>query len=215
MGQIRLFIKLGIAYPQTLLVDRIDDLSLHTPEFELPWVVKLNWGGQGDGVWLAGTRSELAHLKEKLKGWESTGQSGFLIQQWIDDGGRSLRVTVIGHHTITYWRVRSLEQPFGTGVAHGADIDFNVDPRLKDPAEATARRICHDTGLNLAGFDFLYHQPDLAQGTPRPLILEINHFFGRTGLGGSQAYYQLLTSAVDRWLADIGLSRRAVLDDQD
>jgi len=32
------------------------------------------------------------------------------------------------------------------------------------------------------------------------LFLEINYFFGRKGLGGSEAYYKLLQQEIDRWI---------------
>jgi ribosomal protein S6--L-glutamate ligase len=63
------------------------------------------------------------------------------------------------------------------------------------------------TGLQLAGFDFIFDQRDLGRGLIRPLMLEINFFFGRTGLGGSEAYYRILEAEIDTWLAAIGLSR--------
>jgi ribosomal protein S6--L-glutamate ligase len=40
-------------------------------------------------------------------------------------------------------------------------------------------------------------------------MLEINYFFGRTGLGGSDGYYRLFEAEVDKWLAAAGLNRAA------
>jgi ribosomal protein S6--L-glutamate ligase len=70
------------------------------------------------------------------------------------------------------------------------------------------RRICHQTGIQLAGFDLLFDENDLARGLVRPLVLEINHFFGRRGLGGSDAYYRILEEEVDHWLSRLGLGPR-------
>jgi ribosomal protein S6--L-glutamate ligase len=38
---------------------------------------------------------------------------------------------------------------------------------------------------------------------PTPLLLEINYFFGRKGLGGSEAYYKILQEEIQAWLAGI------------
>jgi ribosomal protein S6--L-glutamate ligase len=32
-------------------------------------------------------------------------------------------------------------------------------------------------------------------------MLEINYFFGRRGLGGSDAFYEILKSEIDNWLS--------------
>jgi ribosomal protein S6--L-glutamate ligase len=40
---------------------------------------------------------------------------------------------------------------------------------------------------------------------PEPLLLEINYFFGRKGLGGSVAYYQILLEEIQSWLAGLDL----------
>jgi ribosomal protein S6--L-glutamate ligase len=34
-------------------------------------------------------------------------------------------------------------------------------------------------------------------------MLEINYFFGRIGLGGSQEYYRILRKAIKRWIASL------------
>jgi ribosomal protein S6--L-glutamate ligase len=38
---------------------------------------------------------------------------------------------------------------------------------------------------------------------PVPMLLEINYFFGRKGLGGSKAYYKLLHEEIQAWLAEL------------
>jgi ribosomal protein S6--L-glutamate ligase len=60
----------------------------------------------------------------------------------------------------------------------------------------------------LAGFDFIFDERTLAAGRVEPLMLEINYYFGRTGLGGSEAFYKILTAEVDHWLAGLGLQRK-------
>jgi ribosomal protein S6--L-glutamate ligase len=38
-------------------------------------------------------------------------------------------------------------------------------------------------------------------------MLEINYFFGRRGLGGSNAFYEILTSEIDNWLDQLDLEK--------
>ena len=56
---------------------------------------------------------------------------------------------------------------------------------------------CDLTGVNLAGFDFIFSRNELPAD---PLLLEINYFFGRDGLGGSAAYLDLLTEQIQHWI---------------
>ena len=63
------------------------------------------------------------------------------------------------------------------------------------------------TGINLAAVDFIF---SFSEKDPEPLFLEINYYFGRRGIGGSERYYQLLYEAVRGWLAEAGLDPDAV-----
>ncbi|MBW1899334.1 MAG: hypothetical protein JRI61_09775, partial [Deltaproteobacteria bacterium] len=60
-----------------------------------------------------------------------------------------------------------------------------------------AREFCGITVINLAGFDFLF---PANEEEPLPFFLEVNYFFGRRGLGGSEAYYQVLNREILRWI---------------
>ena len=65
--------------------------------------------------------------------------------------------------------------------------------------EADENRLCAGTHINLAGVDILFSSEE---SRPVPLFLEINYFFGRQGIGGSEAYYALLVEQIHRWIAD-------------
>jgi len=58
----------------------------------------------------------------------------------------------------------------------------------------------------LAGIDLIFEKDDRNNGDQHPLLLEINYFFGRTGLGGSERFYSLFQAAVDQWLEQLGLA---------
>jgi ribosomal protein S6--L-glutamate ligase len=88
-------------------------------------------------------------------------------------------------------------------------VDHESDPDGQEAGRMVVETFCSKTGINLAGFDLLY--PD-ALGTQdedngaRPFFLEINYYFGRRGLGGSDRYYELVDMAVAQWAKSLGLS---------
>ncbi len=206
-GQIQLFDRYGLDHPETRVFDSTEAYHRLRPQIGMPAVVKFDWGGQGDTVFKVRDADELAAVVDKAKANEVTGQYGFLIQSCIDAGRRSLRVVVIGTRLISYWRIQPPDTPFGAGVSAGAAIDYQADPELRRAAVDAASRFCGHTGLQLAGFDFIFDAA-AAHALPHvPLALEINYYFGRTGLGGSDRFYEMLGDAVDEWLAAAGLPR--------
>ncbi len=206
-GQIRLFRELDVAHPPTDLYESLDHYHRSTPTVSLPAVIKLDWGGQGDTIFKATDPHELDKALRRVSACEQTGQTGFLVQDFIPTRHRSLRVTIVGQRQFAYWRIMPTADSFGASVAAGARIDHDADPPLVNAARKVVRTFCQRTQLQLAGFDFLFDRRQLKLGRIEPLMLEINYFFGRTGLGGSEAYYHILTQEVDDWLAGLGLQR--------
>jgi ribosomal protein S6--L-glutamate ligase len=200
-GQIRLFRELGAAHPASELYATLADYRGRPPALPLPVVVKLDWGGQGETVFKAADALSMDLALQRVAACEATGQSGFLVQQWIPDGRRSLRVTVIGRRRIVYWRIQPDPLRFGASLAAGGHIDPDADPDLQAAAQTVVDDFCRRSGLQLAGFDLLFDTRRLEQGRIEPLMLEINYFFGRSGLGGSEGYYRILEAEVSAWLA--------------
>lgn len=207
IGQVRLFRKLSVAHPPTELFETTDRFFSRQTAFTYPAVVKMDFGGQGETVYKVDDAEAMGQTLQRVKAFERTGQAGFLVQQFIPTQQRSLRVTVIGEVTVAYWRIAQKPDRFAASVADGALIDHTADPELKDAAIGVTERFCARSGLQLAGFDFLFDSRSLSQGRIEPLMLEINYFFGRTGLGGSEGFYALLAEAVDAWLDGQGLRR--------
>ena len=204
-GQVRLFQRYGLDHPETQTFDSTEAYGRLRLQIEMPAVVKFDWGGQGETVFKVADEQDLTTVMDRAKAHESTGQYGFLVQRFVDAGHRSLRVVVIGTQFFSYWRIQPPDAPFGTGVADGAAIDPKSDPALQQAAVDATRRFCHVTGLQLAGFDFIFDQAGSHVQSGAPLALEINYYFGRTGLGGSDRYYELLQAEADKWLAALGL----------
>lgn len=203
-GQIQLFDRYGVDHPPTRVFESTAIYHGTSTEIEMPAVVKFDWGGQGETVFKAAHEDELAEVIDQAKAFEFTGQKGFLIQPFIDAGHRSLRVAAIGTRFLSYWRIQPPAAPFGTSVADGAAVDHRSDPNLQAAAVEIARRFCRQTGLQLAGFDFIFDASGVHAPSDLPLMLEINYYFGRSGLGGSEQYYRTLAEEVDKWLMGLG-----------
>lgn len=213
LGQIALFRKYGIRHPWTEcfagLEDffRYQDVLLKDSSQGFPFIFKFNWGGEGDMVFMIHSISELSGIIQKAESFERTGQKGFLIQEFIPSGSRSLRTVVIGNHLVSYWRVQNNPNNFKTGVASGSIIDKQADPELKKIAESVLEPFLEKTKINLAGFDFIF-----SERLKRIYLLEINYFFGRRGLGGSGAFYRILIKEINQWLRKLGFSYDLEID---
>jgi ribosomal protein S6--L-glutamate ligase len=206
LGQARLFEKVGVPFPRTYPFGRVSsyrEQQRQKDPWGFPCVFKFDWGGEGDGVVLLKTADALEEALRRAQAAEKGGRKGFLLQEYVPSQGRSLRVVVIGRQLFSYWRRQPDESSFLTSLKAGAVIDHRSDPALQEAGRAAVNSFCTTTGIDLAGFDLLFSDDD--KGT-RPLFLEINHFFGRRGLGGSMKYYTLVENAVRLWLKGIGLS---------
>lgn len=207
LGQIKLFDQLKLDYPASKSYESVTAYDQARPSISFPCVVKFNWGGQGKTVYKVNNSGEMQAILLRAIKFESTGQYGFIIQEFIPTGRQSLRVVAIGSFFVSYWRLMPLDAPFGVGVSDGASIDHEVDPQKQKAARKVARLFCKKTGLQLGGFDFIFNETEGDEKLTGPLILEINYYFGRRGLGGSEKYYDLLIDEADKWLRSLGLQR--------
>jgi ribosomal protein S6--L-glutamate ligase len=206
IGQAHLFKATGVAHPRTetfenmqAFVDRYGDLP-GTAGFDFPFVAKFDWGGEGENVACIETEEHFQNFQLQAIRYERTGQAGFLLQKLIPAQGRVLRVTVIGHNIVSYWRTQPDKTAFYANISKGALLDADTDPNLQAAGVMTTRFFCQKNSINLAGFDFLFSSQALTDGIVEPLFLEINNFFGRKGLGGSERYYTLLQDAIQKWV---------------
>lgn len=207
-GQIRLFQKSGVRYPASEVFNRLDQFTDRYPRyptdvpFEFPFVVKFDWGGEGETVSLVESATQLKAVVEKAADFERSGLSGFILQEFIPCNNRVLRVVVVGSRTFSYWRIGAEDAPGFVSAATGARIDQEADPGLQRRAVDVVTGFARTAQINLAGFDLLYSS---RAGEDEPYFLEINYFFGRRGLGGSEQYYALLQAEICNWLDRYGL----------
>ncbi|MCG6909731.1 MAG: glutathione synthase [Deltaproteobacteria bacterium] len=206
IGQALLFRKYEAIHPETETFGSVADFRetyASYREFEkkrYPLVFKFDWGGEGHNVFLIKDARELQQMMSRAASYEKTGQYGFLLQEFIPSRGRSLRVVVIDTLTKTYWRRHGNPDAFYTNLSKGAVLETDSAPLLQEAGKKAVIAFSQRTGIDLAGFDLLFSEKSLARGLIEPLFLEINYFFGRKGLGGSDAYYKLLQREIDRWI---------------
>ncbi len=210
LGQIHLFRKAEAPHPATEVYESAADFyrrcggAALSPPYDFPFVFKFDWGGEGEGVHKVDDAAALEKRLKKAEACESTGQTGFLLQEFIRGRPRTLRVVVIGQTMISYWRVQKYPGRFHANLRKNAVLDAATSPDLQAAGKGAVRSLCGKTGINLAGFDLMFSE----DGRPNtPLLLEINYYFGRRGLGGSERFYRLLIEEIEGWLEGIGVDR--------
>lgn len=208
-GQARLFGRMDIPHPVTLSFAGVDDFFhrhprwRQSPPLDLPLVFKFDWGGGGDTVFRVAEIETLVALLDRAAQTEKSGAAGFVLQAFVPGDHRTLRVAVIGEHREAYWRIQTDPTRFHASVCAGAVIERSAFPEQMAAGIRAVDDFCRRTAVNLAGFDLLF-----PENRAEPLFLEINWFFGRRGLGGSEPFYTLLTAEIDRWLGRIGVFRK-------
>jgi len=204
INQIKLFRKVKVAHPASEIFSRVAlfqkqyQKGLTKLSFNFPIVFKMDWGGEGETVYLVNSADALQKTLKKAAEYEKTGQAGFILQEYISSDNRTLRVVILGRRVISYWRIQENNDGFYSNLSKGAVIDSDAEPGLQQKAVALIKDLCQKTGINLAGFDVIFSSEN---NDPDPMLLEINYFFGRKGLGGSEKYYGILLEEIRNWLA--------------
>jgi ribosomal protein S6--L-glutamate ligase len=209
VGQSGLFEKLKILHPETKRWPSVKELrdylkAENRPPHDVPFFLKADKSHEGDGVFVVSDKKSLDAALMRL---EKMGPDGFISQKAIPCEGNALRAVVLHKRVITYWKRADPSLGIIATVSHGSRVDRKWEPQLQAKGRAQAEWICEKTGINLAAFDFVFN-PD--HPDPEPLILEINYYFGRRGLGGSLKYYRLLLKAVQEWLKEKGFNAKTV-----
>ena len=212
IGQSRLFESMGCPCPKTYRWASLERFTAHHPGPDryphgLPFVVKTDLGHEGDGVFIVDDRQDLLSAFERIRLKEGSGSMGFVTQKYIPCGGNVLRSVIIGKRVITYWKRPAHPADRITTISRGAGIDHDWRSDLQEKGRRTAVDFTERTKINLAAIDFVF---SLAEDDPEPLFLEINYYFGRRGLGGSEKYYSMVYGAIREWLGEAGLDVDAV-----
>jgi ribosomal protein S6--L-glutamate ligase len=190
--QIRLFRRLGVPHPHTVVYPSAAAAAgaggTGPPPLPFPFVLKGDTGGGGSAVFPVASRADyLRHLAGLPR------EEPVLIQEWIDNAGRDLRVVLMGSRVVSYFRVGG--DSFYNNVSKGARIDYDLLPGRQAEGRNLALDLGRRTGIDLAAFDVMFP----SAGGP-PLVVEINFLFGRKGLGGLRGYERMFREAVQEWM---------------
>jgi ribosomal protein S6--L-glutamate ligase len=199
-GQIALFEKLALPHPQTVIFPTVETFLAQGLEdrFPKPFVLKCSQGGEGSSVCLVWDQPSLRTALNLLESMEREGFGPFLMQEFIPNDHRDLRVVVMGKNFHVYWRLQPDPAQFLHNTRAGAVVDREGDPHLIEQGRRLAETFSKRSGVNLAALDLIF-----SSGKDTPLLLEVNYFFGRRGLGGSFEYYKLLRQTVAEWLSHL------------
>jgi ribosomal protein S6--L-glutamate ligase len=205
MGQSALFKELQLPHPDTLPWVSVDQfLSIIRRDglsHDFPFLLKGNESHEGEGVFLIPDPDALEATLKVLREWERTGQSGFVSQALIASGGNVLRAVLLENRIITYWKRPVMQGSLITTISRNAIVDKEWRKDLQEKGRVQTEIFRQRTRIDVAAIDYVFHMKD---PEPQPLILEVNYYFGRGGLGGSLNYYRLLFEALQEWLQKNG-----------
>ncbi len=198
IGQLNLFKKFKLPHPCSVPLSSLEELLKRSNFFlqKLPFFLKENMKHEGEGVYFIKYLYEVKKIGKKIS-------DKVLVQEFIRCEGNVLRVVIIGDELISYWKRPSKKGQLITTISNNAEIDYRWNPYLQEKGKALVKKLVSQTSINLAAVDIVFREDE-------PLLLEINYYFGRKGLGGSERYYQLLFSAVKKWLIQKGLFSKSV-----
>jgi ribosomal protein S6--L-glutamate ligase len=207
VGQSRLFKEMNWAHPETRIWPSVEEWKnfcrqTGTLPHRIPFLLKADRSHEGDGIFVIRDGASLEAALRSLLLSERSGACGFISQDLIPSNGNVLRAVVMGKKVTTYWKRSASPDEIITTISRGASLDEKWRPGLQERGIVEVRGFCAASGINLAAMDFVF---PLADPDPQPLILEINYYFGRRGLGGSLRYYRLLYTAIQEWLSENGL----------
>lgn len=188
--QVRLFHGMGVRHPDSFVFEtpfRLQAyLNAHEPPWGYPFVLKGDLGGGGETVFpIYGREDVAAHLLSLPK------DAPLLIQEWVEHGGKDLRVVIYGDHAVSYFRVGGGR--FYNNICRGGKLDHDGWPELQQKGVAAVRTFSRHAGIDIAGFDLMF--PDEGE----PVFIEVNFHFGRKGLGGLREHERHVRRAIQSW----------------
>lgn len=206
-GQIRLFKKMYLPHPKSFLWESVQEFRRALKEREIyppekSFFIKSDKGHEGSGIYPVKDYDSLEIALGRLSLLEKSGSGEFITQELVPSRGNVLRVVIMGKNLISYWKRPKKKNGLVTTISRGAEIDKDWREDLQKKGRYLAGKLSSVSGINLAAVDMVF---PLEMPDPSPLLLEINYYFGRRGLGGSMKYYGLLFETIREWLSEKGL----------
>ncbi len=188
--QVHLFHKMGVRHPETLVFENPVRLQTSLNENASPWgypfVLKGDLGGGGEAVFPIYGQEDVPRYLPNLP-----ENQPLLIQEWVEHGGKDLRVVMYGDQAVSYFRVGGGQ--FYNNVCRGGRLDHGGWPELQQKGVSAVRAFCRRAEIDIAGFDLMF--PDDGE----PVFIEVNFHFGRKGPGGSREHQKYVRNAIWSW----------------
>lgn len=169
LRSLQLLSKAGVGIPKTIFsreTDAVDDLLSH---LEVPVIIKLATGTQGNGVVLAETRKAAKSVIQAFY----VNDTSFLIQEFIQESaGTDIRAFVVGTQVVASMQRQSLDDDFRSNIHQGGS---GTIVKLSDEERKTALRAAKAMGLSVCGVDMM-------RSSRGPLVLEVNSSPGLEGI---------------------------------
>jgi RimK family alpha-L-glutamate ligase len=175
----RMLAAAGLPVPTTLAGADPEQLAAASEEVVgYPLVVKQRRSRMGVGVIRCAARDQLEAVLDSL--WR-TGDE-LIVQQYVESGGASLRLLVVGAEVVAAARLRAPDGDWRSNAARGGVAEAY---RPTDAEERLARAAAHAVGLELCGVDLLPGASTLiAELNPTPGFL---HLEAATGVDVASA----------------------------
>lgn len=169
LRSLQLLSKAGVGIPKTIFsreTDAVDDLLSH---LDVPVIIKLATGTQGNGVVLAETHKAAKSVMQAFY----VNDTSFFIQEFIkESAGTDIRAFVVGNQVVASMKRQSLDDDFRSNIHQGGT---GTSIKLTDEEKKTALRAAKAMGLTICGVDMM-------RSSRGPLILEVNATPGLEGI---------------------------------
>ncbi len=176
-----ILMKSGLPHPETSLLTVAEETASLPP----PCVVKPRFGSWGRDVFRCQTEEELAACIETIRDRTWFRRHGAVVQQWLPNSRRDLRVLVAGGRVVGAAERVAAEGEWRTNISLGGSLRA---ARPSDDAAELARTAAAVVGADLVGVDLL---PD---GDGGYVVLELNgavDFDDRYSLAGENVFAEL------------------------
>lgn len=169
---LQLFHHFGLPMPRTVVVRSVDGIDDVIDEFKFPVILKVPYGSQGLGVFIAESKRSLVSFAEHLLKRGVTKEP-IKIQEYIAEAeGKDIRLFVVGKKVVASMERSAAPGEFRANFSRGGSVR-KIIPTLKEKrlaVEATKRM-----GLDFSGVDILRTKHG-------PVIIEVNSNPGYEGI---------------------------------
>lgn len=169
LRSLQLLSKAGVGIPKTIFsreTDAVDDLLSH---LDVPVIIKLASGTQGNGVVLAETYKAAKSVIQAFY----VNDTSFFIQEFVkESAGTDIRAFVVGGQIVASMKRQSLDDDFRSNIHQGGS---GTVIKLSDEERKTALRAAKAMGLAICGVDIM-------RSNRGPLVLEVNSSPGLEGI---------------------------------